>query len=298
MPTKEDMQNLASRIVQSYGERTGKIGQLRRTVKADLGASKAHLKALSRSRAVGERRLRSELGQKMAELKGATGRTLGEARAQLEAVRKEMQASLAQAHATLAESGNRRRADANAFRGKLRRATADGRRAVKVRLAAARDQLKAFGPSRRAAGKEVKAKLAAGHRSLTDSVRRQQGQARDFMGRWAGLVAEGKAGMRARLGRPAGVVARPTGSGMSTTNGDRELSEEEAVARVEIGHVTPEMVALRDRVFLYLADHPDGTRMTELEQEFSLARLQMARVLKSLMEQNKAKKQGLLYFAI
>jgi hypothetical protein len=55
---------------------------------------------------------------------------------------------------------------------------------------------------------------------------------------------------------------------------------------------------LLNRVFAYLANHPDGTRMTELEQVFGVPRIQMARVLKSLMDQNKVQKRGLLYFAI
>ena len=55
--------------------------------------------------------------------------------------------------------------------------------------------------------------------------------------------------------------------------------------------------AVRDRVFNYLASRPDGTRLIELEQEFGLARIQMARVIKSLMDDKKVEKRDLLYFA-
>ena len=80
--------------------------------------------------------------------------------------------------------------------------------------------------------------------------------------------------------------------------GVEELPEEEAVARAEPAEVTPEVAALQHRVFEYLADHPDGTRMVQLEREFDIARIQMARVLKNLMDDNKVEKRDLLYFAI
>jgi len=55
---------------------------------------------------------------------------------------------------------------------------------------------------------------------------------------------------------------------------------------------------LRDRVFAYLADHPDGTRLVELEEEFGLTRIEMARVIRALIDDNKVEKLELLYFAI
>ena len=55
---------------------------------------------------------------------------------------------------------------------------------------------------------------------------------------------------------------------------------------------------LRDRVFAYLADHPDGTKLTELEEEFGLARIQIARIVRALIDDNKVEKRDLLYFAI
>jgi len=77
-----------------------------------------------------------------------------------------------------------------------------------------------------------------------------------------------------------------------------EVPEEEAVARAEAIEVTPEVAELQRRVFEYLADHPDGTRMVVLEREFGIARIQMARILKNLISDNKVEKRNLLYFAI
>jgi len=58
------------------------------------------------------------------------------------------------------------------------------------------------------------------------------------------------------------------------------------------------IATLQHRVFEYLADHPDGTRMVELEQEFGLARSQMTRILENLIDDNKVEKHDQLYFAI
>lgn len=60
----------------------------------------------------------------------------------------------------------------------------------------------------------------------------------------------------------------------------------------------PPVGELRDKVFAYLADHPDGTKLVELEEEFGVSRIQMARVVRALMDNNKVEKRELLYFAI
>jgi hypothetical protein len=58
-----------------------------------------------------------------------------------------------------------------------------------------------------------------------------------------------------------------------------------------------EAAALRDRVFAYLADHPDGVRFVEIEQQFKLDSHQASSVLRRLVEDGKAKRAGRLYLA-
>jgi len=53
-----------------------------------------------------------------------------------------------------------------------------------------------------------------------------------------------------------------------------------------------------DRVFTYLASHPDGTGLTELEEEFGLSRIQVVKVLHTLADAQKIEKRDQLYFAI
>lgn len=62
--------------------------------------------------------------------------------------------------------------------------------------------------------------------------------------------------------------------------------------------MTEEFTALGDRVFQYLANHPDGTRLTEIEREFGLGRLQAARVIRHLTDEGKAEKRDRCYYAI
>jgi hypothetical protein len=75
-------------------------------------------------------------------------------------------------------------------------------------------------------------------------------------------------------------------------------ADEDVVAMVVVGEVTTEFASLSDRVFVYLANHPDGTRLTELEREIGLSRFQAARAVRHLMDEGKAEKRDFRYFAI
>jgi len=98
--------------------------------------------------------------------------------------------------------------------------------------------------------------------------------------------------------RPPEAVAPPPVEEVAPPPSVEEVAEEEAVAHAEVAEVTPEIAVLRDQVFEYLANHPDGTRLVELEEEFGVARIQMAKVVRSLMDENKVEKRDLYYFAI
>jgi len=71
-----------------------------------------------------------------------------------------------------------------------------------------------------------------------------------------------------------------------------EMPPEEAVAEaVPAGE-------LRDRVFSYLADHPDGAKLVEIEEALGIARIRVANVIRELIDDNKVEKREMLYFAI
>ena len=122
---------------------------------------------------------------------------------------------------------------------------------------------------------------------------------------WQGLVnvMQAKRGMAAPpVAEPAKEEAVAKTEPVEMVKAETEASEASgeagAMAEGESVERTPETAALNDQVLAYLADHPDGTRMTELEEEFGVARIKMARFLKGLMEDNKAEKRDMLYFVI
>jgi len=78
-----------------------------------------------------------------------------------------------------------------------------------------------------------------------------------------------------------------------------KVAPPKAAPRVaELPKKIPPVSELRDRVFAYLTDHPDGTKLVELEAEFGVSRIEMARVVRALIDNNKVEKRELLYFAI
>ena len=53
---------------------------------------------------------------------------------------------------------------------------------------------------------------------------------------------------------------------------------------------------LRNRVLTYLANHPDGTKLVELEEEFGTARIQLVNIIHALIDKHKVEKRDMLYF--
>ena len=139
---------------------------------------------------------------------------------------------------------------------------------------------------------------------LLGEVKAERGKA---AAAWLELVnvmrAEPKPGMAAPpVAEPAKeeamAKAEPGEMATAETEANGAPDEEEAIAEGKSVEKSPETTALNDQVLAYLADHLDGTRMTELEEKFGVARIQMARLLKELMDKNKAEKRDMLYFAI
>ena len=167
-------------------------------------------------------------------------------------------------------------------------------------------QLEEFDRTHAAMSRELKADLAKVRPTLEKEDNKRQSEAREFMGELDKAVAEGKAATQALL-RDFGEVqagARDEWQKMTATMQSKRgsvavavkpLIEEIAEGAAEI---TPETAALREQVFEYLANHPDGTKLVELAEEFGVARIQMGKVIRNLMDENKVEKRALLYFAV
>ena len=169
--------------------------------------------------------------------------------------------------------------------------------------------LKEFRDYRIATGRETRADLA---RSVTDCRRSTGAMLERFSQAHSTMSKE----MRADLAKSLADCKRSTGAMLKGFNAELKevrselagvrdewqtltatIQAQRAGAAVEMGpaeavtapveEMTPETTDLGNRVFEYLANHPDGTRMVEMEQEFGVTRIEMARLLKELMDENK-----------
>jgi hypothetical protein len=285
MTTREEMRSLAEEIVDAYTDRVATIAELRKTVKTEL-------KELKDARIDLGKELRADLAKSAADRNAAVSTQLKELDAAHAAMSREMRAELNKGRQTLTEEEAKRQSEAREFMGELGRVVAEGKAAVKTLLGE-------FDSSHNAMSREMRAELSKGRQSLAKGERKRQSEAREFMGELGKAVAEGKAATQALL-RDFGEVqagARDEWQKMTATIQSKRSGVGIKVKPL-IGAITPETTTLRNRVFEYLANHPDGTKMTELEQEFSVARIQMAKLLKDLADENKVAKRNSLYFAI
>jgi len=206
----------------------------------------------------------TDLKDRKAELKERNNQvesSLGEAERQRMG---QAQADLKQRHTELKEMDDQVRAT-------LTKAQADLAKAEKERVGQAQTDLKHRKAELKEMGNQVKATLATVDKFLHESRSHQEKAAAAWQELAGIFQVKGEAGV---------------------------VTVEEATARTEPIEKAPQKGALRNRVFAYLADHPDGARMTELAREFDVARIQMAKVVRSLMDDNKVEKRDMHYFAI
>ena len=177
-------------------------------------------------------------------------------------------------------------------------ATAELRESVKK-------DLKQFHDSRIAMSQKLHADLGEVCSAVKKDGEKRRSEAREFMGELTKALAEGKATIRARLKEYADMRRsfrdewqRVTTMKRAKRGGQTVTVAPSPPAAEKTAELTPEPANLNDRACEYLAKHPDGTKMTELEQEFGLTRFQMTRVLKNLMDEDKVEKRELLYFTI
>jgi len=204
------------------------------------------------------------------------------------AMSREMRVELNKGRQALTEEEAKRQSEAREFMGELGRAVAEGKTAVKA-------QLKEFGSTHNDMSREMRATLARGRQILAKQEKERQSEARQFMGELARTVTEGKAAAQSLLRNFSEVQAGARDAWQELT---ATIQSKRGGVAVAVKPPVEKIGALRNQVFQYLANHPDGARLVELEQEFGVARIQMAKVVRSLMDENKVKKRALYYFAI
>jgi uncharacterized protein YukE len=270
MTTREEMQSLTEEIVRSHEDRIRGITELRETVKMDLQELRTHLEELRDSRVAIGKGMRVDLARRVADRKREVGDMLKGFGAEL------------------IELGSVRSAMSKGLKTDLAKSMADRKHEVGVMLKGFGAELTELGSVRSAMSKELKTDLAKsmadrkhevgvilkGFNAELKEVRSELAGARD---EWQKMTAT----IQSKRGGVAVAVKPPI--------------EEIAEGATEI---TPETAALREQVFEYLANHPDGTRLVGLAEEFGIARIQIAKVVRKLQDENKVEKRDLLYFAV
>jgi hypothetical protein len=183
---------------------------------------------------------------------------------------------------------------------------------------ATQTQVRELDRTHRAMARQQRAYLARGRADLEqghEALARAEGRRKTEANTWLHKVDQAHQAMARQL--QAGLSRER--AALTGVEGQRKAEVQEWIGQVATEHngarqewrrltrtmgserngavMTEEFTALSDRVFQHLANHPDGTRLTEIEREFGLGRLQAGRVVRHLMDEGKAEKRDLCYFA-
>jgi len=289
MPTREEMRSLAGDIVSSYAERIATVAELRKTVKLEL-------KEFGDSKVAMGRELRSVFAKSVADRKATVSTQLKELDATHAAMSREMRADLArdssnrkhEVGSMLKELNSAQAAMSKELKADLAKGVANRKREVGI-------MLDGFGQVLATMGKEMKADLAKG---IADRKHEVGAMLKSFSTELKEVSSELAGGRDEWQILTATMQAQRVGAAVEVKPSEAFAAPAEEITEKEVAELTPETADIRHRIFEYLANHPDGTRLVELEQEFGLARIQIAKIVKSLMDENKVEKRELLYFAI
>jgi len=137
---------------------------------------------------------------------------------------------------------------------------------------------------------ELRADLAKGHSDLTDEVNA-----------WMKEIATAHAQIREEWQNMATVLQVKRGGGTTLAEAPEPAPVEKATEVPKPGateEMAPQTFDLGGRVFDYLANRPGGAKLAEMEQEFGLSRIEMARAVRTLMDEDRVEKRDLLYSTV
>ncbi|MBI2957813.1 MAG: hypothetical protein HYY32_03120 [Chloroflexi bacterium] len=288
------MRNLVENIKASYQVRTSGIEELRGQVATDMGAARAHLNELNRSRQDMSRQLRDDLGKRHAARTKAEAQrrssadlwlknTASARQAQAEGIRED----LAREHSSRVAAEAQRSSTAQDFlkgiaagrnemaaslKAGLNKSHSDRAQAEAQRKSETDTKLKGIASSREKNAQQLRSSLGKGRSDLARAARQQKSQARS----WLKSVADKQAEDRAAWQDMSAALKSKRSNGKKQSQGPAEES-----------HPSVDLAALGDRVFERLAGQPGGTRLAEMEQEFGMSRFQIDKALKILFERGK-----------
>lgn len=140
-------------------------------------------------------------------------------------------------------------------------------------------ELTALGKAHQAMTRQLRSGLAKGRADRARAEARRSAE----VNAWIKEVATAHAGARQAW-------QDLTATMHAKRNGGVAVAEREAVGE--------EIVSRSKRLFEYLAQHPDGTRLAELQEQFGMKRFEATRTVRRLMDEGKVEKRDLLYFAV
>ena len=302
------MDSLAHEIIESYETREAGLTALRQDVSMQKQTTQALIEELEITRRATAQQLRAGLAKGHSDLAGGVAAQLTQLDAGHSAMTQELRAGLAKGHSVLAggvaaqltqlDAGHR------AMTQELRAGLAKGHSDLMGGVAA---QLTQVDADHRAMTQELRSHLAEARSSMVQTevsrkshirawihgVAATHAGARDAWQNLAAIMQEKRAAPTASDVAP--VPLYPAGGPPASPRQIVEIPVENAAGN---GEEDGSLSILANSAFAYLADHPDGARLTNLEQELGLGRFQMNQVVRRLTDRGKVEKRDLLYFAI
>lgn len=275
MPTREAMHSLADEITSSYEARVAVLGSLRSDVSTQRRSTQALIQELDVTHRAAAQQLRVGLAKGHSDLAGGVAAQLTQLDGGHRAMTQELRAGLAKGHSDLAGG------------------VADGLSRLDTARHAMTQELRSHLAEARSGLVQTEGSRKSRIRAWIHEVAATHAGARDAWHNLAVIMQGKRAAPSAAVGAPE--PPYPAGGSPTSTVETMETSVEEAA---DHGDEDGSLALLADRAFAYLADHPDGVRLTDLEQELELGRFQINRVVRRLTDRGKVEKRDLLYFAI
>lgn len=269
---RDAMRSLVRGIVASHKARATDIASVRRDVSSQRKLDRSHIQELTVLRRDAARTLHGQLAREHGKLARSEGRRKAGARKWLAGVASARTQQAAQARTERAEASAKFKEEVQASLKSLASARAIMSRHLMKDLA------------------QAAADRRSGVLGWLGDLSADRLAARREWGQMVTAFHAGKAGvMTADAPAPKPKKARAAAKTPPVTE-EQESGADTRGAASEPG-------ALQDRVVGYLADHPDGVRLVNIEQEFSLNRLESSRLVRVLLEEGKVRKQERVYFA-
>jgi len=264
------MRNLAEDIINSFDDRSNGLAKLKDTVRKTMEDEQNELKELHNTRMAASEELHEDLAKSATDRKAAVDKELKDSQNELEEFHNTRMAASEELHKDLAKSVADRKAVVDTESKEFQKFMTN--MSKKMQADFARDKAKLV--------KDVAAIKHDANSMLRVFDKELEGVRTDIAGghdEWLKLAAT----MQARRGGTTAKVEMPKSAKPQKAGG------------TDSDFATP-----GEKVLEFLAKHPKGTKMTQMEQKFGLARIQMAKVVKDLMDEKKVEKRALLYFAV